>query len=71
MWHSFLYQYSSYVWDLVPAHLVIISRPGFGPVKPGCDKWLGFHYEAFTKYPYKATRYGFHVSIGDPLGEVP
>jgi hypothetical protein len=38
MWHSFLYHYSSYVWDLVPAHLVFISRPGFGPLKPGCDR---------------------------------
>jgi hypothetical protein len=37
MWHSFLYHYSSYVWDLVPAHLVIISRPGFGPLKLGSD----------------------------------
>jgi hypothetical protein len=37
MWHSFLYHDSSYVWDLVPAHLVIISRPGFGPLKFGCD----------------------------------
>jgi hypothetical protein len=37
MWHSFLYHYSSYVWDLVPSQLVIISRPGFGPLKPGCD----------------------------------
>jgi hypothetical protein len=37
MWHSFLYHYSSYVWDLVSAHLVIILRPGFGPLKPGCD----------------------------------
>jgi hypothetical protein len=38
VWHSFLYHYSSYVWDLVLAHLVFISRPGFGPLKPGCDK---------------------------------
>jgi hypothetical protein len=37
MWHSFLYHYSSYVWDLVPAHLVIISHLGFGPIKSGCD----------------------------------
>jgi hypothetical protein len=28
---------SSYVWDLVPAHLVIISRPGLVPLEPGCD----------------------------------
>jgi hypothetical protein len=38
MWHLFLYHDSSYVWDLVPAQLVIISRPGFGPLKPGCDR---------------------------------
>jgi hypothetical protein len=38
MWHSFLYHYSSYVWDLVPAHLVIISRLGLGASKPGCDR---------------------------------
>jgi hypothetical protein len=37
MWHLFLYHDLSYVWDLVPAHLVIISRSGFGPLKPGCD----------------------------------
>jgi hypothetical protein len=24
----------------VPAHLVIISRPSFGPLKPGCDNCL-------------------------------
>jgi hypothetical protein len=50
MWHSILCHDSSYVWDLVRAHLVIISRPGFGPLKPGCDtrahirltfKWTG------------------------------
>jgi hypothetical protein len=35
--HSFRYHESSYVWDLVPAHLVIISRSGFGLLKPGCD----------------------------------
>jgi hypothetical protein len=29
---------SSYVWDLVPAHLVIISRLGLGALKPGCDR---------------------------------
>jgi hypothetical protein len=40
MWHSFLYHDSSYVWDLVPTHLVIISRLGFGPLKPGCDRWV-------------------------------
>jgi hypothetical protein len=38
MWHSFLYHESSYVWDLIPAHLVIISRPDFGPLKPRCDR---------------------------------
>jgi hypothetical protein len=25
------------VQDLILAHLVIISRPGFGPLKSGCD----------------------------------
>jgi hypothetical protein len=38
MWHSFLYHYSSYMWDLVPAHLMFILRPGFGPLEPGCDR---------------------------------
>jgi hypothetical protein len=38
MWHSFLYHESSYMWDLIPAHLVIISRSGFGPLKLGCDR---------------------------------
>jgi hypothetical protein len=28
-WHLFLYHYSSYVWDLVPAHLMIMFAPGF------------------------------------------
>jgi hypothetical protein len=41
MWHSIMCHDSSYVWDLVPAHLVIISRPGFGPLKPGCDSGIG------------------------------
>jgi hypothetical protein len=26
------------MWDLVPAQLVIISRPGFGPLESGFDK---------------------------------
>jgi hypothetical protein len=34
--HSFLYHDSSYVWDLVPAHLVIMFAPG--SLKPECDK---------------------------------
>jgi hypothetical protein len=38
MWHSFLYHYSSYVCDLVPAHLVFISRLVFGTLKSGCDR---------------------------------
>jgi hypothetical protein len=29
MWHSILCHDSSYVWDLVPAHLVIMFAPGF------------------------------------------
>jgi hypothetical protein len=33
MWHSILCHDSSNVWDLVLAHLVIISRPCFGPPK--------------------------------------
>jgi hypothetical protein len=37
-WHSFLYHESSYVWDLILAHLVIITRPGLVPLEPGCDK---------------------------------
>jgi hypothetical protein len=28
MWHLFLYHGSSYVWDLVPTHLVIMFAPG-------------------------------------------
>jgi hypothetical protein len=36
MWHSFLHHDSSYVWDLVPAHLVIAFAPG--SLKPGCDR---------------------------------
>jgi hypothetical protein len=42
MWHSFLYHESSNVWDLILAHLVIISRPSIGPLKPGCDMRLKF-----------------------------
>jgi hypothetical protein len=38
MWHSFLYHKSSYVWDLILVHLVIISCPGFGLLKSGDDK---------------------------------
>jgi hypothetical protein len=29
---------SSYVWDLVPAHLVIMFAPGSWCPKPGCDR---------------------------------
>jgi hypothetical protein len=35
-----MYHESSYVWDLILAHLVIISCPGFGPLKFGCDSIL-------------------------------
>jgi hypothetical protein len=35
MWHSYLYHESSYVWDLILAHLVKFT-PGFGaPKNPG------------------------------------
>jgi hypothetical protein len=37
MWHSILCHDSSYVWDLVPAHLVIMFAPGFWTLKSGCD----------------------------------
>jgi hypothetical protein len=33
MWHSFLYHDSSYVWYLVPAHLIKYSRSGLGAPK--------------------------------------
>jgi hypothetical protein len=36
LWHSFLYHYSSYVWDLVPAHLLFMFT--HGSLKPGCDR---------------------------------
>jgi hypothetical protein len=35
LWHSFLYHDSPNVWDLVPAHLVIMFTPG--SLKRGCD----------------------------------
>jgi hypothetical protein len=36
MWHSILCHDSSYVWDLVPAHLVIMFAPGsWCPWNPG------------------------------------
>jgi hypothetical protein len=38
LWHSFLYHESSYVWDLILAHFVIISRLGFRPLKSRCDR---------------------------------
>jgi hypothetical protein len=38
MWHSFLYQESSFVWDLILAHMWV--APEFGPPKSGCDKHL-------------------------------
>jgi hypothetical protein len=34
MWHLFLYHESSYVWDLIPAHIWFV--PGFA-LKSGCD----------------------------------
>jgi hypothetical protein len=55
MWHSFLYHYWSYVWDLVPAHLVIISRLGFGPLKPGCD----------TNFPYYSATMACYLEVVD------
>jgi hypothetical protein len=38
MWHSILCHDSSYVWDLVPAHLVIMFAPGLWTLKSGCDR---------------------------------
>jgi hypothetical protein len=37
MWHSFMYHESSYVWDLILAHMVIIRTRVLAPLKPGCD----------------------------------
>jgi hypothetical protein len=37
MWHSILCHESSYVWDLVPAHLVIMFAPGF--LTPKIQVW--------------------------------
>jgi hypothetical protein len=39
MWHSFMYHESSYVWDLIPAHLVNFA-PEFWPLEPGCDTFV-------------------------------
>ena len=38
MWHSIMCHDSSYVWDLVLAHLVIMFAPGSWCPKPGCDR---------------------------------
>jgi hypothetical protein len=36
MWHSFIYHESSYVWDLILTHLVIMLAPGsWCPRNPG------------------------------------
>jgi hypothetical protein len=40
MWHLFLYHDSSYAWDLVLAHLMIMFAPG--SLKLGCDRKLGW-----------------------------
>jgi hypothetical protein len=39
IWHSFLYHESSYVWDLILAHLVIISRTDLGAPKTQVWHW--------------------------------
>jgi multidrug transporter EmrE-like cation transporter len=40
LWHSFLCHYSSFVWDLVPAHLVFMFAPGLVTLKSECDNSL-------------------------------
>jgi hypothetical protein len=40
MWHSFLYHESSYVWDLILAHMWFAPR--LGPQNPGVTACLGF-----------------------------
>jgi hypothetical protein len=52
MWHSILCHESSYVWDLVPAHLVIMFAPGFWTPKiwvwhPGTDPALKGTFDEF------------------------
>jgi hypothetical protein len=42
MWHPFMYHDSSYVWDLVLAHLVIEFAPG--SLKPGCEEVVSEEY---------------------------
>jgi hypothetical protein len=49
-WHSFLYHYSSYVWGLVPAHLVIMFVPRFwSPNIRVWHKWYQRNVDCRTK----------------------
>jgi hypothetical protein len=55
LWHSFLYHESSYVWDLVLAHVVIISRARVSVApKPACDTpvWARMAHWCGTQQPY-------------------
>ena len=60
MWHSFLYHDSSFVWDLVPAHLVISSRPGLGA--PETQVWHKNILRYWISHLKQQSRYKVHTT---------
>jgi hypothetical protein len=57
MWHSFLYHESSYVWDLILAH--ILFAPGFA-LKSGCDSFYLVRTLAIYIYIWLASLHWTH-----------
>jgi hypothetical protein len=56
MWHSILCHYASYVWDLVPAHLVFMFAPGLWTPKTRVwQKWYQRNVDCKTKPRYNWT----------------
>jgi hypothetical protein len=58
MWHSILCHDSSYVWDLVPAHLVIMFAPGSW--YPEIRVWQLFHPKKQNIYHIIITKFIIH-----------
>jgi hypothetical protein len=53
MWHSIMCHDSSYVWDLVPAHLVIMFAPG-----SWCPETRVWHFASGRLIPERPTHNG-------------
>ena len=67
MWHSILCHYASYVWDLVPAHLVFMFAPGLWT--PKTRVWQCRRAITIQREQYGATIHLF-IGTGRSLDEI-